>query len=157
MAMSTLNVRASAVSRPTSSRTIARTAAPRAAVARTWQSRQVVLPGRGSLKMFSSDTGAENDDQLVSDKGEILQGKQEKETMTGGGMGSEEKRAEMPAQGGAPEGDRAAAGEETQLTGEPSSGAQPDSGDKMADAGKDASQTASEEAGQQEDRAPLQD
>jgi hypothetical protein len=57
-----LNMRAGATSRPSSSRRIAqapaaRTPVMRAVVPRSWSTLQTVLPGRGSLKRFSSDTG----------------------------------------------------------------------------------------------------
>lgn len=57
-----LNMRAGATSRPSSSRRIAQAPAARAPVVRavvprSWSAVQTVLPGRGSLRRFSSDTG----------------------------------------------------------------------------------------------------
>ncbi|KAF6256109.1 hypothetical protein COO60DRAFT_1702473 [Scenedesmus sp. NREL 46B-D3] len=60
---------------------------------------------RTTVLMRSSDSGEKNDDKLVTDSGEIMQGRQEMKT----GPMSEDKQAKTPEQGGAPEGDRAAA------------------------------------------------
>ncbi|WIA40356.1 hypothetical protein OEZ86_013720 [Tetradesmus obliquus] len=64
--------------------------------------------------MRSSDSGEKNDDQLVSESGEILQGKQKMKTSPM----SDDKQAQSTKQGGAPEGDRATAGQAAQPTGE---------------------------------------
>eukprot|EP00775_Hariotina_reticulata_P005452 gene5452-5686_t len=112
-----------------------------------------------SIRRFSSDTGAENDDQLVGPKGEVLQGKQHlDESGQRSSPMSEDKRGTLPEQGGAPEGDRAAAGQAYQPTGESGSAVgSPESGEKReSSSDQDASQSAKEEGGRQEDRTPLQ-
>jgi hypothetical protein len=90
----------------------------------------------------------------VGENGEILQGHRD---MGKSSPMSEDKKAQTPAQGGAPEGDRAVAGQAYQPTGD-SEVMSPEAGDvKSSGADKGAGQTARDESQQQEGRTPMQD
>eukprot|EP00882_Tetradesmus_deserticola_P001338 GHRQ01001448.1.p2 GENE.GHRQ01001448.1~~GHRQ01001448.1.p2 ORF type:complete len:143 (+),score=49.31 GHRQ01001448.1:169-597(+) len=112
-----------------SSRALLPTAAPLLLVAPAF----FAASKRTTVLMRSSDSGEKNDDKLVTESGEIMQGRQEVHT----GPMTEEKKAQTPEQG---------------------SVATPEAADKAAGTeGKGASEVASQESRQQEDRAPMQD
>uniref|UniRef100_A0A383VXR0 Uncharacterized protein n=1 Tax=Tetradesmus obliquus TaxID=3088 RepID=A0A383VXR0_TETOB len=86
-----------------------------------------LAPRRKTVLMRSSDSGEKNDDQLVSESGEVLQGKQKMKTS----LMSDDKQAQSTKQGGASEGDRATAGQAAQPTGEQQGDvAAPEAGDE---------------------------
>ncbi|KAF8061372.1 SF-assemblin [Scenedesmus sp. PABB004] len=123
---------------------------------------------RRRVAMLSSDTGAENDDQLVGERGEILQGKQEMKTPRPdepSAGGDAERAAPEPAsaggdaEGSAPEPASAGGAPELARAGGDAEGSAPEAGGGREEEGAPggASGAAEAEAAGQEERAPLQD